>query len=395
MLVGDFQAARPLSIAEVWALPILLRLALLESLARTVASLGLSAQAAAPPEAAHTQDVSRGDDLAPPPPDQIVASCIRSLRTLDTADWKAFFEQINATERVLRTDPAGVYARMNFDTRDRYRKVVEELAAGSDDSEEAVAAAAVRLAGESPADRRAHVGYYLVDAGFDVLARTVGYHPRWKTRWRRFLTRYPTASYLGGIAGVTLAHEVVLCLALRALGAGPFLTAVAAALALVPATTIGVALINALITHILPPRVLPKMDFRKGIPADCQTLVVVPALLTDPDDAAQLVSKLEIRRLANADPHLHFALLTDFSDAAAANHARGRRAAAASMRRRADPQRQVRQRTGRSISSAASPPPVESGRGMLDGVGAQARQVDGAQPAARRRSAYQLRPPCR
>ena len=61
-LVGDFQAARSLSIAEVWALPILLRLALLESLARTVASLGLSAQAAAPPEAAHTQDVSRGDD---------------------------------------------------------------------------------------------------------------------------------------------------------------------------------------------------------------------------------------------------------------------------------------------------------------------------------------------
>ncbi len=314
-LVGDFQAARTLSIAEVWALPILLRLALLESLARTVASLGLSTQAAAPPEAAHTQDVSGGHDREAPSPDQIVASCIRSLRTLETADWKAFFEQINATERVLRTDPPGVYARMSFDTRDRYRKVVEELAAGSDDSEEAVAAAAVRLARESPADRRGHVGYYLVDAGFDVLARTVGYHPRWKTRWRRFLTRYPTASYLGGIAGVTLVHEVVLCLALRALGAGFFLTAVAATLALVPATTIGVALINALITHILPPRVLPKMDFRKGIPSDCQTLVVVPALLTDPDDAAQLVSKLEIRRLANPDPHLHFALLTDFRDA--------------------------------------------------------------------------------
>jgi len=149
-LVSDFQAARPLSIAEVWALPILLRLALLERLARTVAALGLAAQAAAHPEAAHPHDLSKGDDLAPPPPDQIVASCIRSLRTLETADWKAFFEQINATERVLRTDPAGVYTRMNFDTRDRYRKVVEELAARSDHSEEAVAAEAIRLARESP-----------------------------------------------------------------------------------------------------------------------------------------------------------------------------------------------------------------------------------------------------
>jgi len=305
--MNEFQAGRPLSIADVWALPILLRLALLESLAHSVASLGLAAH----PEA-RAQRVSSDVVFVP---DQIVASCIRSLRTLETADWKAFFEEINTTERVLRTDPAGVYTRMNFDTRDRYRKVVEELAAGGDYSEEAVAAAAIRLARESPADRRAHVGYYLVDAGFDVLARTVSYHPRWKTRWRRFLTRYPTASYLGSIAGVTLLHEVALCIALRALGAGFFLTAAAAALALVPATTIGVAVINALITRVLPPRVLARMDFSKGIPADCQTLVVVPAILTDADDAAALVSTLEIHRLANADPHLHFALLSDFSDA--------------------------------------------------------------------------------
>ncbi|HSP96025.1 MAG TPA: glucoamylase family protein, partial [Candidatus Dormibacteraeota bacterium] len=310
-LISEFQVPRSLSIAEVWALPILLRLALLESLARTVAPLGLSAQVAAQPDAARM----RGDELSPPSPDQIVASCIRSLRTLDTADWKAFFEQINATERVLRTDPAGVYARMEFDTRDRYRKVVEELAAGSEDSEEAVAAAAVRLARESPAERRTHVGYYLVDDGFDVLARTVGYHPDRKARRHQLLTRYPTLAYLGGIAAVTLAYEAALWVALPALGAGLVLTAVAAALALVPATTIGVALINALITRILRPRVLPKMDFDKGIPTDCQTLVVIPAILTDADDAAALVSKLEIRRLANADPHLHFALLTDFADA--------------------------------------------------------------------------------
>ncbi len=114
---------------------------------------------------------------------------------------------------------------------------------------------------------------------------------------------------------MTLAYEVALWVALPGLGAGLVLTAVAAGLALVPATTIGVALINALITRVLPPRVLPKMDFSTGIPIDCQTLVVIPAMLTDVDDTAALVSKLETRRLANADPHLHFALLTDFADA--------------------------------------------------------------------------------
>jgi cyclic beta-1,2-glucan synthetase len=64
-------------------------------------------------------------------------------------DWKAFFESVSLVEQVLSRDPAEVYSHMDFDTRDRYRKVVEELALAARWSEVAVAEAAIRLAGQS------------------------------------------------------------------------------------------------------------------------------------------------------------------------------------------------------------------------------------------------------
>ena len=310
-LLADFQTLRRLSIAEIWALPILLRVALLEQ-------LGAVAPSIAPPvpEAARAVAGTR----APPPEtavDQVVASCIRSLRALEATDWKTFFEEVSETEQILRQDPAGTYARMDFDTRDRYRKVVEDLASQSGRAEEEVAEEAVRAARESRGGRAAHVGYHLVDAGVEMLARALGARPPWRTRWRGLLRSHPTIVYLGAIGVLTVLHESALVAALDVLGAGVALAATAALLALVPAATIAVTLVNTLVTRLLPPRVLPKMDFSKGIPPECRTMVVMPALLGDAEDVSALLSRIELHWLANADANLHLALLTDLADAPA------------------------------------------------------------------------------
>ena len=296
--VEDFQTVRPLSMAEVWALPLLLRIVLIESLAAAVAT-------ALPPEGAAGET----------PADQRVAACIRSLRTLETADWKAFFEDVSATERILREDPAGVYPRMDFDTRDRYRKVVEELAARSDWSEDAVAREAVRRSRQGGGGRREHVGYHLIDAGIDALGRAVGYRPGWPTRWRRRALRHPTATYLGAIAVVAGLHLAALTAALVAGDAAAAIVVGGVALAVVAAATVAVSLVDRLVTRSLPVRVLPKLDLRDGLPADCPTVVVVHAILTPEDDVSPLLSRLEVHWLANADPHLHLAVLVSPADA--------------------------------------------------------------------------------
>ena len=47
------------------------------------------------------------------------------MRLLSSIDWTLFFERVSVVERVLRGDPAGAYAQMDFPTRDRYRHSVE------------------------------------------------------------------------------------------------------------------------------------------------------------------------------------------------------------------------------------------------------------------------------
>jgi len=80
--------------------------------------------------------------------DQVSASnCIGSLRLLDALDWKAFVEAVSQVEHVLRGDPAAVYAYMDFATRNHYRRVVEHLARRSGHDEHGLAATAVALAG--------------------------------------------------------------------------------------------------------------------------------------------------------------------------------------------------------------------------------------------------------
>ncbi len=75
---------------------------------------------------------------------------INSLRTLNVTDWSGFVETLSLVESALRRDPAGVYGGMDFSTRDEYRKIVEYLASKSPLSEVEVAEKCLALARESP-----------------------------------------------------------------------------------------------------------------------------------------------------------------------------------------------------------------------------------------------------
>jgi cyclic beta-1,2-glucan synthetase len=82
-----------------------------------------------------------------------VSNSIVSLRLLATTDWREFVETLSSVEQTLRGDPSGVYAQMDFGTRDRYRHVVEFIAKNSPCTEPDVARVAIELAA-TPARRR-------------------------------------------------------------------------------------------------------------------------------------------------------------------------------------------------------------------------------------------------
>ncbi|MCX5830020.1 MAG: cyclic beta 1-2 glucan synthetase [Deltaproteobacteria bacterium] len=77
-----------------------------------------------------------------------ISNSIGSLRFLGAMDWRKFVETMSAVEQTLCEDPAGFYGRMDFATRDQYRHIVEKLAKSSPLTENEVARAAIRLAGK-------------------------------------------------------------------------------------------------------------------------------------------------------------------------------------------------------------------------------------------------------
>ncbi len=79
--------------------------------------------------------------------DQVsISNSIGSLRFLGAMDWRTFVEAMSVVERTMSEDPAAAYGKMEFATRDRYRHVVEKMARSSRLSEREVARHAIHLA---------------------------------------------------------------------------------------------------------------------------------------------------------------------------------------------------------------------------------------------------------
>ncbi len=79
--------------------------------------------------------------------DQVsISNSIGSLRALGAMDWRGFVEAMSLVERILAEDPAGTYAAMDFATHDHYRHVVERTAKASPSSESEVARRAIGFA---------------------------------------------------------------------------------------------------------------------------------------------------------------------------------------------------------------------------------------------------------
>jgi cellobiose phosphorylase len=78
-----------------------------------------------------------------------VSNSIGSLRLLGAMDWREFVETMSVVEQTLRDDPSGFYRQMDFAARDRYRHVIEKIAKSSQLFEGEVARKAVQLAGEA------------------------------------------------------------------------------------------------------------------------------------------------------------------------------------------------------------------------------------------------------
>lgn len=345
-LLLAYQGSIPLSMGELWSIPIMLRMCILECLLGASSRLtGLS----------HGQDNSQRPEWDIPQTtcndleieDHIVIeNCIRSLRTIAVHDWKRFFEAISLVEANLARDPAGIYSGMDFESRDDYRKILEEIALASQRNEVDVANLIVNLSQQkmdaslvngqaasptykNPQPRwdnfqapiETHVGFYLFGKGRLDLDQAMGYQPTGWKKLYRIIRSKPTAIYLGSIGLLGLGFtSIILWLAVNSgvmshPGVVPILATIFI-LSSILSMTVAVNFVNWATTQIVHPTRLPRMDFSSGLPEECATLVVIPAMLSSPEEVASLLEQLEQHYIRNPDNQFYFALLTDFTDGA-------------------------------------------------------------------------------
>ncbi|HEV7668051.1 MAG TPA: glucoamylase family protein [Thermoanaerobaculia bacterium] len=390
--VRGYQRAAPLRIGELWAIGIHLRIALIENLRRLAEGVvvRLAARARADKIAdgvlglglRQDESLDRSLDLSPESPElafavqllqrlreqdpettpllsrlhaqlerrgvgeeevihsehqrqaatQVsVANVIYSMRRIAAFDWSRFVEDASLVDDLLRRDPAGVYARQDFESRDLYRHAIEELARGARLSEIAVAeravdaaseAAIARLAAERPETGETgsgpathHVGFSLIGPGRRKFESRIGFRPDLRER----LTRACVGAGLPGyLIFSTLLTALLLAPALALLrwaGADDAELVLLALLAFVPVSDLGVAIVNRLVAAWVPARRLPKLALETGPPPELRTLVVVPTLF-EASTIDEQVERLEVHYLANPEGSVGFALLADFSDAA-------------------------------------------------------------------------------
>ena len=268
------------------------------------------------------EDVIRTEQQAEATAQVSIANTITSLRLCARHDWSRSTESVSLVEQILQRDPAGVYGRMDFASRDRYRQAVEELAEPTGDAQVEVALAATeqaRAAHDRAEDGASgHVGYHLIGGGRLALERRMAYRPGARQRVRRAVFRHATAAYLGALALVGAAAVAGALAAARALGAPASVQAAVALLALLPASDLATSLVQRLAAALTRPRWLPRLDLESGVPEHAETMVVIPTLLDSVAGVQELVLHLEVQALGNLDPRIRFAILGDFKDAPAA-----------------------------------------------------------------------------
>ncbi len=251
----------------------------------------------------------------------VMANSIASLRLVTSIDWMGFVEAASVTEAALREDPAGTYAAMTRATRDRYRHAVERIAKGTDLDEPSVAQAAVQASSDAAATeenpRARHVGYHLVGEGRHAFERACGFRAGAARRVREKVLQHPARSYFGGVAiavGLAIA-ALVTPLRFAAPGERSFgWLVVAVLLVLLPAADAAVSIVHQLVNLFVPASRLPRLDYERAVPEADRTAVVVPLLLGSVDAVAGAISHLEVQYLANRDPQIRFALLSDLLD---------------------------------------------------------------------------------
>ena len=253
----------------------------------------------------------------------LVGNAIITLKNISRVNFLEIFESINGVEDILKQDPAQQYDKMDVDTKTYYRNKIQEISKKTKISEIYIAKKCLELSKKAKEkletndindERKTHIGYYLIDKGRNELAKEL------VNKNIRLLSNETKVNYyIFGIWIITIILALTLSIGEYFLLAkhinnsilNTIYTSVIFIISIIPIENIVTKTTQYILSKIVKPKVIPKLDFQNGIPEEYATVVAIPTILNSKEKVKKLMEKLEVYYIANKSDNLYFTLLGD------------------------------------------------------------------------------------
>ena len=236
-----------------------------------------------------------------------IGNCIISIKKIQRINFLEIFEKINGVEEILKLDPANVYDKMDYKTKDYYRQTIKEIAKRSKISEIYIAKKLLELA-ETGKGKAHHTGYYLFGKNKNIVYEKIG------SKTQKIMSKRQKVNYYISLI-VIFSLLISLAITLNLINKVHIICLIIAFLALIiPVSEFVIQLFQYILSKFVKPKIIPKIDLYNGIDEDNKTMVVIPTILKNKEKVKELMQKLEVFYLANKSKNLYFCLLGDCSE---------------------------------------------------------------------------------
>ena len=242
-----------------------------------------------------------------------MGNSITSIKEIQRINFLEIFEKINGVEEILKKDPVQVYSKMDYKTKDYYRGKIKEISKKTKISEIYIARKMLELAEENfkkeGQNKKSHIGYYLIDKGINSLYTRLEYNTkREETEQNKTKIYILTVTVLSILVSMFLSYIVNLQIK------NTIVLIVSFILFLIPSSEVVIKVIQNILNKTVKPKVIPKIDFSKGIDKEYSTFVVIPTILKNREKVQEMMENMERYYLANKSENLYFSLLGDCSE---------------------------------------------------------------------------------
>ncbi len=238
-----------------------------------------------------------------------IGNSILSIKAIQRINFSEVFETVNGVEELFKQDPAGIYDKMDYKTKEYYRAQIKEIGVKTKISEIYIAKKLLGLAEHAnEGSKENHIGYYLIGKGKALLYQELGYSYK-KIDNKNKMKIYIIATYFFAIS-----ISIILGMSMKLYTNISWWSAILGGLILIiPVSEIVVQILQYCLGKIIKPKLIPKMDFSKGLNRENATMVIIPTIIKSKEKVEELFKKVEVYYLANKSENLYFTILGDCS----------------------------------------------------------------------------------